>query len=93
MFAVQAHGAEITTVESLADGDRLSPLQEEFRRHHALQCGYCTPGMLISATALLRENPAPTQEEIREYMAGNLCRCTGYTSIVNAIEAASAALK
>jgi len=89
MFAVQANGSEITTVENLSDGERLSPLQEEFRRHHALQCGYCTPGMLISATALLAENPRPTEEQIRTYMAGNLCRCTGYTPIVRAIEAAS----
>jgi aerobic-type carbon monoxide dehydrogenase small subunit (CoxS/CutS family) len=89
MFAVQANGAEITTIEGLSDGEHLSPLQEEFRSHHALQCGYCTPGMLVSATALLSENPRPTEDEIREYMAGNLCRCTGYKAIVTAIEAAS----
>ncbi len=89
MFAVQADGTEIRTVESLAEGDKLSKLQEEFRRHHALQCGYCTPGMLISATALLAENPNPTEDEIREYMAGNLCRCTGYEPIVQAIKAAA----
>lgn len=89
MFAVQADGANIRTVESLSDGEHLSPLQEEFRRHHALQCGYCTPGMLVSATALLAETPRPSEEQIREYMAGNLCRCTGYTAIVAAIEAAS----
>lgn len=89
MFAVQADGCEIRTVESLSDGEDLSILQEEFRHHHALQCGYCTPGMLVSATALLAENPHPTEDEIREYMAGNLCRCTGYKAIVTAIEAAS----
>lgn len=89
MFAVQANGADVKTVESLSNGEQLSILQEEFRKHHALQCGYCTPGMLISATALLAENPRPTDEEIRKYMAGNLCRCTGYTPIVSAIGAAS----
>lgn len=89
MLAVQADGAEIRTVEGLADEDKLTPLQEEFRRHHALQCGFCTPGMLISATALLQKNPNPTEEQIRDYMAGNLCRCTGYAGIVAAIEAAA----
>ncbi|MEK1930505.1 MAG: (2Fe-2S)-binding protein [Pararhizobium sp.] len=90
MLAVQADLAEICTVEGLAaDQDALTPLQEEFRRNHALQCGFCTPGMLISATALLNENPDPTEEEIREYMAGNLCRCTGYAGIVAAIKAAA----
>ena len=93
MLAVQADGAEIVTVEGLAEDDKLSPLQEEFRRNHALQCGFCTPGMLISATALLQENPDPTEEEIREYMAGNLCRCTGYAGLVAAIKAAAQAMK
>ncbi len=87
MFAVQADGAEIATVESLAENDQLSPLQDEFHRHHALQCGYCTPGMLISITALLKEIPDPTDAEIREYLAGNLCRCTGYSAIVRAVKA------
>jgi aerobic-type carbon monoxide dehydrogenase small subunit (CoxS/CutS family) len=88
-FAVQANGAEITTVEGLAQGERLSPLQEEFHRCHALQCGYCTPGMLISATALLTENPKPSEAEIRTALSGNLCRCTGYVNIVRAVKAAS----
>ena len=87
MFAVQAEGTSISTVEGLAQDDELSPLQQEFRRHHALQCGYCTPGMLMAATALLNENPDPTESEIRHYLAGNLCRCTGYTSIVRAVRA------
>lgn len=87
-FAVQADGAEIETVESLAQEDgTLNTLQEEFRKSHALQCGFCTPGMLMSATALLRDTPSPTEEQIREGMAGNLCRCTGYDAIVKAIAA------
>lgn len=90
-FAVQVDGADIVTIEGLGEGNGLSTLQEEFRRNHALQCGFCTPGMLISATALLAENPEPTEEEIREYMAGNLCRCTGYEPIVKAIKATASA--
>jgi aerobic carbon-monoxide dehydrogenase small subunit len=78
MLAVQADGATIETVEGLADGDQLSPLQQSFSEHHALQCGYCTPGMLMSATALLRENPSPSEDEIRKALQGNICRCTGY---------------
>jgi aerobic-type carbon monoxide dehydrogenase small subunit (CoxS/CutS family) len=93
MFAVQAEGADIRTMESLVEGENLSLLQQEFRNHHALQCGFCTPGMLISATALLAENPDPTVEQIREYMAGNLCRCTGYGAIVRAIKATAMARK
>ena len=89
-FAVQANGAEITTVEGLADGERLSPLQEEFRRHHALQCGYCTPGMLMTAKALLDANARPTRAQIASAISGNLCRCTGYTAIYEAIEKAAA---
>lgn len=89
MFAVQARDAEIKTVESLASDSGLSPLQEEFRNHHALQCGFCTPGMLISAHALLAQNPDPTEEEIRRALAGNLCRCTGYNNIVRAVKAAA----
>jgi aerobic-type carbon monoxide dehydrogenase small subunit (CoxS/CutS family) len=91
IFAVQADGADIRTVEGLAEGENLSRLQQEFKNHHALQCGFCTPGMLISSTALLSQNPDPTEEEIREYLAGNLCRCTGYTAIVRAVKAASGA--
>ena len=85
MFGVQADGCQIRTVEGLADGDRLNDLQEAFSRHHALQCGFCTPGFLMLAEAFLAENPAPTEEEIREVVAANLCRCTGYQGIVEAI--------
>jgi aerobic carbon-monoxide dehydrogenase small subunit len=89
MLAVQADGATIETVEGLADGDQLSPLQQSFSEHHALQCGYCTPGMLMSATALLRENPSPSEDEIRKALQGNICRCTGYWNIFEAVKAAS----
>ncbi|HZA14585.1 MAG TPA: (2Fe-2S)-binding protein [Myxococcaceae bacterium] len=85
MFGVQADGCQIGTVEGLADGDRLNDLQEAFSRHHALQCGFCTPGFLMLAEAFLAEKPAPTEEEIREVVAANLCRCTGYQGIVQAI--------
>ena len=87
MLAVQADGAAIETVEGLADGDELTPLQQSFSEHHALQCGYCTPGMLISATALLRANPSPSEEEIRKALQGNICRCTGYWNIFEAVKA------
>ena len=90
MLAVQADGAKIETVEGLAEGDELTPLQRAFSDHHALQCGYCTPGMLMSATALLRQNKSPSDEEIRKAIQGNLCRCTGYVNIVEAIRAAAA---
>ena len=90
MFAVQAEGAKITTVEGLGDGGSLSPLQEEFHRHHALQCGFCTPGMLITATVLLAQHPNPEETLIRATLAGNLCRCTGYVNIVRAVKAAAA---
>ena len=89
VFGVQADDCEIETVEGLADGDRLSPLQEAFSEHHGLQCGFCTPGFLMLATALLRDNPAPTDEQIRDAMASNLCRCTGYQGIVEAVRAAA----
>jgi aerobic-type carbon monoxide dehydrogenase small subunit (CoxS/CutS family) len=89
MLAVQADGATIETVEGLADGDTLSPLQQAFSDHHALQCGYCTPGMLMSATALLRENPSPSEDEIRKALQGNICRCTGYWNIFEAVKAAA----
>ncbi len=85
MFAVQADGASFTTVEGLAEAGRLSPLQEAFHRHHALQCGFCTPGMLATAQALLDENPSPTAEEVRDAISGSICRCTGYMPIVEAI--------
>ena len=87
MLAVQADGATIETVEGLADGDELSPLQKSFSEHHALQCGYCTPGMLMSATALLRENPSPSEHEIKKALQGNFCRCTGYWNIFEAVKA------
>ena len=85
VLAPQADGRSVTTVEGLADGERLSPLQEAFLDHDAVHCGFCTPGMLISAKELLARNPSPTEEEIRTSISGNLCRCTGYTQIVNAI--------
>jgi carbon-monoxide dehydrogenase small subunit len=89
MLAVQADGAEITTVEGFASGGELHPLQESFREHHGLQCGFCTPGMLATAAELLDENPAPSDAEIRQAIAGNLCRCTGYQFIVDAIRDAA----
>ncbi|WP_278002475.1 (2Fe-2S)-binding protein [Natrinema gelatinilyticum] len=93
MFATQADGSELTTVEKMEDlpeaGDDLHPLQEGFREEHGLQCGYCTPGMIMSGKALLDENPDPSEEEIREAISGNLCRCTGYQNIVRSIEYAA----
>ena len=89
MLAVQGDGATIETVEGLADGGELTALQQAFSDHHALQCGYCTPGMLISATALLRENPSPTEDEIKKALQGNICRCTGYWNIFEAVKAAA----
>jgi carbon-monoxide dehydrogenase small subunit len=84
VLAVQADGAEITTIQGLADGE-LHPLQQAFHEEHALQCGYCTPGMIMAATDLLKDNPHPTEEEVREGLEGNLCRCTGYQNIVRAV--------
>ena len=89
MFAVMAHGHEVTTVEGLGDVDNLSPLQEAFIEAHGLQCGFCTPGFLTTLTAFLKENPAPSEEEIREALSGNLCRCTGYQHIVDAVKLAA----
>jgi aerobic carbon-monoxide dehydrogenase small subunit len=89
LLAVQANGATVETVEGLADDDELTKLQQAFKDHHALQCGYCTPGMLMSATALLRENPHPSEDEIRKGLQGNICRCTGYWNIFEAVKAAS----
>jgi aerobic-type carbon monoxide dehydrogenase small subunit (CoxS/CutS family) len=85
MFAVQADGIELTTVEGMSKGDELNELQRAFQRHHALQCGFCTPGMLATATALLAANPKPSTEEVREAISGNVCRCTGYIPIIEAI--------
>jgi aerobic-type carbon monoxide dehydrogenase small subunit (CoxS/CutS family) len=87
MFAVQANGCRVETVESLGSTDRLSPLQEAFREHHALQCGFCTPGMLMTCIDALKKYPLTTDDEIREVLSGNLCRCTGYEHIVKAIKA------
>ncbi len=89
VLAVEAEGHEITTVEGVAQNDRLDRIQESFVEHAAIQCGYCTPGMVLSAKALLTENPHPTEHEVREAVAGNLCRCTGYVNIVKAILAAA----
>jgi aerobic carbon-monoxide dehydrogenase small subunit len=88
-FAVQADGAEIETVESLGDIDALGPLQEAFREHHALQCGFCTPGMLMTATDMLRKYPLETDDDIRDGLSGNICRCTGYQNIVAAVRSAA----
>jgi len=90
---VQADGAELMTVEGLAQGDTLHPLQQAFQEHHALQCGFCTPGFLMTAYALLQETPHPSRDEVREAIAGNICRCTGYAPIVQAIVQASSALQ
>ena len=90
LLAVQADGREVTTIEALARDGELHPLQEAFRRNHALQCGYCTPGMVMAAASLLRERPNPTEEEVREGLEGNLCRCTGYQNIVKAVIDAAA---
>jgi len=88
MFAVQADGCRIETVEGLGSSDRLSPLQEAFREHHALQCGFCTPGMLMTCIDMLKKYPLADDEAIREALSGNLCRCTGYEHIVNAVRTA-----
>ncbi len=90
MFAVQADGTEVTTIEGMSPSDGgLSPVQEAFRDHHGLQCGFCTPGFVVSVTAFLRDHPDPTDEEMREALSGNLCRCTGYQGILNAVRAVS----
>jgi aerobic-type carbon monoxide dehydrogenase small subunit (CoxS/CutS family) len=91
IFAAQADGAEVITIEGLAPGDDLSPLQQAFRRNHALQCGFCTPGILTTMHALLTEEPDPTEQRVREVLSGNICRCTGYLPIIKAVlEAAEA---
>ena len=89
VLAVQADGSSIRTVEGLAEGGELSPLQQAFSAHHALQCGFCTPGMLMSATSLLEHNAEPSDDEIRKALQGNICRCTGYWNIIKAVKAAS----
>ena len=93
MLAVQADGAEVTTIEGLASNGDLHPIQEGFWERHGLQCGYCTPGMIMSAVGLLDENPNPTEDEIRHGLEGNLCRCTGYHNIVKAVEYAAAKMR
>lgn len=90
VLASQCQGAQVVTIEGLAHGDKLHPMQEAFREHHGLQCGFCTPGMIMRSHRLLQENPNPTEEEIRFGIAGNLCRCTGYQNIVKAIQYAAA---
>ena len=92
-FAVQADGREITTIEGLAKNGELSPVQEAFIKHYAFQCGYCTPGMIMASHALLRDYPNPSEEEIRKALAGNLCMCTGYVQIVEAVKDAAIGLK
>ena len=91
ILAVAADGSEVTTIEGIADGDEPHPVQRAFREQHALQCGYCTPGFVVAAVALLRENPDPSEQEIRHALEGNLCRCTGYQPIVAAVRAAASA--
>ncbi|HEY2301853.1 MAG TPA: (2Fe-2S)-binding protein [Acidimicrobiales bacterium] len=91
VLAVQADGQDILTIEGLANGDQLHPMQEAFRENHGLQCGYCTPGMVMAAVGLLKENPDPTEAEVRMGLEGNLCRCTGYHNIVKSILAAAKA--
>ena len=91
--AVEADGQEITTIEGLMEGERLHPIQEAFVAHAGMQCGFCTPGMILSAKALLERNPEPTEGEIREGISGNFCRCTGYTKIVESISAAAEAMR
>ena len=93
MLAVQARGAEVTTIEGLADNGTLHPMQEAFRRNHGLQCGFCTPGMVMSALDLVARNPDPTDIEVRAWLEGNLCRCTGYHNIVKSILAGAAAMR
>ena len=92
LLAVQVEGREVTTIEGLATDGELHPIQDAFHRNHGLQCGYCTPGMIMAATSYLKENPAPTEEEVRKGLEGNLCRCTGYHNIVAAVLAGSTEL-
>lgn len=89
MLAVDVDGRRVDTIEGVADGDKLDPIQEAFMDEGAIQCGFCTPGFIMTTKALLRENPDPTEEEIREYLKGNMCRCTGYVNIVKAVQSAA----
>ena len=93
MLAVQAEGADVKTIEGVADGDTLHPMQQAFHENHGLQCGFCTPGMIMSALDLVKNNPDPTEREIREWLEGNLCRCTGYHNIVKSIDAGARAMR
>ena len=93
MLAVQANGADIVTIEGVAQNGQLHPMQEAFREHHGLQCGFCTPGMIMSALDLVKQNPDPSEKEIREWLEGNLCRCTGYQNIVRAVKAGAEAMR
>ncbi|PPR31552.1 MAG: Carbon monoxide dehydrogenase small chain [Alphaproteobacteria bacterium MarineAlpha9_Bin2] len=93
VLAIQMDGAKITTIEGISDGDNLHPMQESFRECHGLQCGFCTPGMIISAIALIKEKPTPSEKDIREHLEGNFCRCTGYENIVKSISAGAEKMK
>jgi len=93
MLAVQAAGADIVTIEGIAQNGQLHPMQEAFREHHGLQCGFCTPGMIMSALDLVRQNPEPSETEIRAWLEGNLCRCTGYQNIVRAVRSGAETMK
>ena len=93
MLAVQAEGADIVTIEGVAQNGQLHPMQEAFREHHGLQCGFCTPGMIMSALDLVQQNPEPSESEIRQWLEGNLCRCTGYQNIVRAVQAGAQSMQ
>jgi carbon-monoxide dehydrogenase small subunit len=93
MLAVQAEGADVATIEGVASDGKLHPMQEAFREHHGLQCGYCTPGMIMSALDLVAQNPDPSEGQIREWLEGNLCRCTGYQNIVRAVKAGAESMR
>ena len=93
VLAVQADGREVTTIEGISDGEQLTPMQEAFRDAHALQCGYCTPGMIMASLDLVKENPDPSEDEVREGIEGNLCRCTGYQNIVRAVQQAAGEMR
>ena len=93
MYGAEAEGKEITTIEGIADGDKLHPVQEQFLKHAALQCGFCTPGLIVATKALLDKHPNPTDEEARYWLAGNLCRCTGYDKIMRAVHDAAAQMR
>lgn len=93
MLAVEANGAEVTTIEGLANGSELHPLQAAFKEHHGLQCGFCTPGMVMSSLDLIKNNPNPSEHEVRDWLEGNLCRCAGYHNIVKAVQSAAAQMQ